>query len=180
MNATNFSLEFPLNLSEIRKLNKMYFEHLFRQRILFVSIALVLFFIFFDLFDINLEDDFFLWLIRSLAAIIFFVIIENFFVDVVSRFAFQMAKRLLKFKKLNSRYKFVFTGSKVCIRFPLGRLTHKWTTIEKAILTKNFLFLYIKEENNYIISISRKDFDYRKMEELLAFVEQNVMPILKV
>ncbi|MNE61063.1 hypothetical protein D3C80_1562470 [compost metagenome] len=74
----------------------------------------------------------------------------------------------------------MFTNSKVCIRFPLGRLTHKWNTIEKAILTKNFLFLYIKEENNYIISISRKDYDCRKMEELLAFVEQNVTHIIKV
>lgn len=180
MNTTNFSLEFPLNFSEIRKINKMYFEHLFKQHIIFVSILILLLLIFSDLSNINLEDDFFLWLIRSLGIIIFFVIIENSFIDLVSGVTFQIARRLLRFKKLNRRYKFVFTNSKVCIRFPLGRLTHKWNTIEKAILTKNFLFLYIKEENNYIISISRKDYDCRKMEELLAFVEQNVTHIIKV
>lgn len=180
MNTTNFSLEFPLNFSEIRKLNKMYFEHLFKQHIIFISIFILLVLIFFDLININFEDDFFLWLIRSLGIIVFFVIIENSFVDTLSEFVFKIVKRLLRFKKLNSRYKFVFTNSKVCIRFPLGRLTHKWTTIEKAILTKSFLFLYIKEQNNYIISISRKDYDYRKMEELLAFVEQNVVHVIKV
>ncbi|MBO9586341.1 MAG: hypothetical protein J7574_19430 [Flavobacterium sp.] len=180
MNATNFSLEFPLNLSEIRKLNKMYFKHLFRQRIVFISVGILLSVIFFDFTNSNLEDDFFLWIIRSLVVVVFFIIIENSFVDVVSKATFQLARKFLRFKKLNNRYKFVFTGSKVCIRFPLGRLTHKWTTIEKAILTKNFLFLYIKEQNNYIISISRKDYDRRKMEELLRFVEQNVTHIIKV
>ncbi|SCY92845.1 YcxB-like protein [Flavobacterium anhuiense] len=178
MNTTNFFLEFPLNFSEIRKLNKMYFEHLFKQRVIFISILILLLLIFSDFININFEDDFFLWLIRSLGIIVFFVVFENSFVDAVSGITFQIAKRLLRFKNLNSRYKFVFTNSKLCIRFPLGRLTHKWATIEKAILTKNFLFLYIKEQNNYIISISRKD--CRKMEELLTFVEQNVIHIIKV
>lgn len=180
MNTTNFSLEFALNLSEIRKLNKMYFEHLFKQQMIFVSIMLLLFLIFFDFFTINFEDDFFLWLIRSLAFIAFFVIIENSFVDAVSRIIFQLTRKLLVFNNLSRKFRFVFTGSRVCIQFPLGRLTHNWTAIEKAILTKNFLFLYIKEQNNYIISISRKDYDCRKMEELLAFVEQNVIHIIKV
>lgn len=158
----------------------MYFEHLFRERIIFVSIVILVFFIFFDFPIINIEDDFFLWIIRSLAIIVFFVIVENSFVDAVSRITFQLAKKLLKFEKLNSKYKFIFTDSKVSIRLPLGKLTHKWTAIEKAILTKNFLFLYIKEENNYIISISRKDYNCRKMEELLTFVEQNVVHIIKI
>ncbi|MEN2488645.1 hypothetical protein AAYQ05_12670 [Flavobacterium sp. B11] len=180
MNPSNFSLEFQLHLSEIRKLNKMYFEHLFKDRIVFISILVLLFVIFFDFSHINLEADFFLWLIRSLAIIVFFVVIENSFIDAISKMAFQLAKRFVKFRKLNNRYKFIFTDSQLCIRFPLGQLTHKWTAIEKAILTKNFLFLYIKGQNNYIITISRKDYDCRKMEELLAFVENNVTHIIKV
>jgi len=180
MNTTNFSLEFPLNLSEIRKLNKMYFEHLFKERIIFASLLILLFLILFDLTHINLEEDFFLWLIRSLAIIVFFVMIENLVVDLVSRMVFQLAKKAVKFHTLSSRFRFIFTGSRVCVRFPLGSLTHKWTTIEKAILTKDFLFLYIKEHNNYIISISRKAYDYRKMEELLVFVENNVTRIIKI
>jgi hypothetical protein len=180
MNATNFSLEFPLNLSEIRRLNKMYFKHSFKERIIFVSILILLFIIFFDLTHINLEEDFFLWLIRSLAIIVFFVIIGNWLIDFVSRMVFQLAERAVKFHTLSSRYRFIFTGSRVCVRFPLGSLTHKWTAIEKAILTKDFLFLYIKEHNNYIISISRKAYDCRKMEELLTFVENNVTRIIKI
>ncbi|KAF2340252.1 YcxB family protein [Flavobacterium tistrianum] len=180
MNATNFSLEFPLNLFEIRKLNKMYFEHLFKERVILVSILILLLLIFLDLSNIDLETDFLVWLIRSLAVIVFFVIIENSFVDAISGIVFKLTKRLLKFKKLNNRYRFKFTNSKFCIQFPLGSLTHKWTTIEKAILTKNFLFLYIKEHNNYIITISRKDFDCRKMEDLLAFVENNVTQVIKI
>lgn len=180
MNTTNFSLEFPLNLSEIRKLNKMYFEHLFKQRIIFASVLILLFLVFFDLSDFDPEADFFLWLIRSLAIIVSFVIFENIFVDTLSKIAFQFTKKLLKINKLNNRYRFIFTGSEICIRFPFGCQTHKWTAIERAILTKSFLFLYIKEQNNYIISISRKDFDRRKMEKLLAFVEKNVINIIKI
>jgi len=180
MNTTNFSLEFPLRLSEIRKLNKMYFEHLFRERVVFVSILILLLLIFLDLSNIDFETDFLFWLIRSLVVIVFFVVIENSFADAISGIVFKLTKRLLKFKKLNSRYKFKFTSSKVCIQFPLGNLTHKWTTIEKVILTKNFLFLYIKGRNNYIITISRKDYDCRKIEELLVFVENNVTQIIKI
>lgn len=62
----------------------------------------------------------------------------------------------------------------------LGEIIHKWSQIEKAILTKDFFFLYIKDRNRYIISISNKDNNGRKMDELIAFVETNVTPITKV
>jgi len=62
----------------------------------------------------------------------------------------------------------------------LGEFAHKWTQIEKAILTKDFFFLYIKERNGYIISISNKDTETRNMKELIAFVENNVTQITKV
>ena len=61
-----------------------------------------------------------------------------------------------------------------------GEIVHKWSQIEKAILTKDFFFLYIKDRNRYIISISNKDNNDRKMDELIAFVESNVTPVTKV
>lgn len=61
-----------------------------------------------------------------------------------------------------------------------GEIVHKWSQIEKAILTKDFFFLYIKDRNRYIISISNKDNNDRKMDELIAFVESNVTRVTKV
>ncbi|WP_167365446.1 YcxB family protein [Flavobacterium phragmitis] len=86
----------------------------------------------------------------------------------------------MRLDKFPNRYKLTFTYSDICVKSPLGELTHKWSKIEKVILTKNFLFFYIKERNGYIISISKKDSDYRKIEELLSFVEKNVIPVIKV
>lgn len=180
MNATNFLLEFELNISEIRKLNKMYFEHLFRERFIFISLFFLLFLIFVDFAYINEDQDFSAWLIRSLALIVFFVIIEYSFINTISKIGFQLTKRLLKSNRFNNRYKITFTSLEIYVKSPLGELTHKWASIEKVILTKNFLFLYVRGRNNYIISISNKDYDFRKMEELLVFVEKNVTRIIKV
>lgn len=179
MNVTNFLLEFELNISEIRKLNKMYFKHLFRERFIFISFFFLLVLIFFD-FTYNVDIDLYAWLIRSLLLIVFFVIIEHSLINTISKISFQITNKLLKLNRLHSQYKIRFTSLEIYVRSPLGELMHKWSTIEKAILTKNFLFLYVRGRNNYIISISRKDYDYRKTEELLIFVEKNVTRIIKV
>ncbi|MBL0738551.1 YcxB family protein [Flavobacterium sp. GN10] len=180
MNTTNFLLEFKLNFSEIRKLNKMYFKYLFRERFIYISIFFPLIVISFDFASINEDTDLSAWLIRSLALIIFFVAIEYSFINTISKISFQLTKKLLKFERFHSKYKITFTSEEIYVRSPLGELTHKWSKIEKAILTKNFLFLYVKERNNYIISISRKDYNFRKIEELLIFIEKNAIPIVKV
>ncbi|KAF2327874.1 hypothetical protein [Flavobacterium ginsenosidimutans] len=180
MNTTNFLLEFELNISEIRKLNKMYFEHLFRDRFIFISLFFLLVLIFFDFAYINEDQDISAWLIRSLALIVFFVVIEYSFINTISKIGFQLTKKFLKSDRFHNRYKIRFTSLEIYVKSPLGELIHKWTSIEKAILTKNFLFLYVRGRNNYIISISNKDYDFRKMEELLAFVEKNVTHIIKV
>lgn len=62
----------------------------------------------------------------------------------------------------------------------MGEIAHRWDQIEKAILTKDFLFLYIKDRNGYIITISNKDENGRNMDQLIAFVESNVTSIKKV
>lgn len=177
MTAANFSLEFQLSISEIRKLNKMYFRHLFKERIVFCLFAVLILIIFVDYI---LEIDFLQWLIQSLLLVVFFVVIQFSFLDFISKAIFKLTKRVLQAEKFQSKYKLTFTYSNISVRSPLGELTHKWSKIEKVILTKNFLFLYVKERNGYIISISKKDYDCRKMEELLSFVEKNVIHVVKV
>lgn len=177
MTAAGFSLEFQMNVSEVKKLNKMYFKHLFRERIVFCLLAALLLMI---LIEYLIETDFFDWLIKSLFLIVFFVIIQFSFIDVISKTIFNWTKKMMKLDKFPDRYKLAFTYSDICVKSPLGELTHKWSNIEKVISTRDFLFFYIKERNNYIISISKKDSDSRKIEELLSFVEKNVVSIIKV
>jgi len=62
----------------------------------------------------------------------------------------------------------------------MGEVVHKWSQIEKAILTKDFFFLYVRGRNNYIISISSKYNNGRKIDELISFVEHNVTHINKI
>lgn len=177
MTAANFSLEFQLNISEIRKLNKMYFRHLFKERIVFGLLFILMLTIFVDFI---IETDFFQWLIKSLVLIVLFVLIHFSCTDIISRMVFQLTKKLLQLDRFHNSYKLKFTYSDICITSPLGELTHKWTKIEKVISTKSFLFLYIKERNNYIISISKKNYNTLKMEELLGFVEKNIMNVTRV
>lgn len=158
----------------------MYFKQLLRERLVFISLLLLILLVSFDFTHINLANDFFDWLLRSLVLIIIFVFIERSFVNVISKFFFQLTDKLLKFDKFHNRYRFTFTSSNICVKSPLGELRHKWSNIEKVILTKNFLFLYIKDRNNYIISISKKEYDFRKMEDLIVFLEKNVTHIIKV
>lgn len=180
MTSSNFLLEFQLNISEIKKLDKMYFVHLFRDRIMFVSFIVLASLIAVDFLNINLDIDYFSWLMRSLLLIVFFVIFHSSLIDTVSVLVFQLRKKLLKFDRFQCQYKFTFTDTIISIQSPLGVLTHKWSKIEKVITTKNFIFIYIKERNGYIISIKKKEYDLKKIQKLITFLEQNVTHIISV
>lgn len=177
MNTSNFSLQFELSVSEIRKLNKMYFEHLYKERILVLSCIVVFFLILLDLKD---DNDLMEWIIRSLILIIFFLILQYTIVNSVCKIIFGLAKKALKSENFLHKYHLNFTDSDICVHSPLGEFKHKWNKIEKAILTKDFFFLYVRERNGYIISIANKTCDGRNMKELLSFVESNVTHITKV
>ncbi|MBJ2126149.1 YcxB family protein [Flavobacterium sp. IB48] len=177
MNTANFSLEFQLNVSEIKMLNDMYFKHLFKDRIVFGLLIVLSLMI---LIDFSLEIDYLDWLIRSLLLVVFFVMIQFSLIDVISKAIFKLTKKIIGLNKSSNKYKLSFTHSNICVKSPLGELTHKWSKIEKVIQTKNFLFLYIKEQNSYIISISKKESNSKKIEELLSFVEKNVIHVVKV
>jgi len=177
MNSSDFSLQFELDVSEIQKLNKMYFENIYKDRILLASCAVLLFFIFFDLRG---EYDLIEWITRSLALIIFFLLVQYSVVNSVCKIIFRLAKKKLKSERFLNKYRFHFTSSFICVHSPLGDFTHNWSKIEKAILTKDFLFLYFKEKNGYIVSISNKCSNKRNMNELISFVENNVIHVAKV
>lgn len=177
MSTSNFSLEFELNVSEIRKLNKMYFKHIYEEKILAAFCIVLFFFIFFDLIG---DSDLIVWIIRSLALVIFFLMIQYSFVNSVSKITFQLSKKIFKSNHFINKYRLNFTNSFIYVHSPLGAFKHQWTKIEKVILTKDFFFLYVKESNGYIISISTKNSKARNMKELIAFVESNVMHITKV
>lgn len=180
MNTSNFSLEFDLNTSEIRKLNKMYFKGIYKKRVLFFLGAFLLVGICFDFFNLNGNNDLIEWSIRNLFIVTLFLLFQYLFVNAICKVIFQFINKLLKFDKFVSKYKFNFTNSFMYVHSPLGEFTHKWCYIEKAILTKDFFFLYFKEKNGSIISISNKCNGSRKMEELLAFIEKNVTHIIKI
>jgi hypothetical protein len=177
MNISNFSLEFELNTSEIQKLNKMYFKHLYKQRILVTSCIVIFFLIFFDLGSGN---DLMEGMIRSVVLIVFFLMVQYSFVNSVYKIICSLAKKLVKSETFINKYRLNCTNSFICVHSPLGAFTHNWTKIEKAILTKDFFFLYVKEKNNYIISISNRNANGRNMDELIAFVENNVTHVTKV
>ena len=177
MDVANFSLELGLSTSEIQKLNKMYFQHLYKDGILLLSGMILLFFI---LFNLSNENDLTEWIIRSLALIIFFLMVQYLFANSLCKMIFRLANKLLKSEKFINKYRLNFTDSFICVHSPLGRFTHKWAKIEKAILTRDFFLLYIKERNGYIISISNKCSNKRSIEELVSFVENNVTHVTKV
>ncbi|WP_370526659.1 YcxB family protein [Flavobacterium sp. MDT1-60] len=101
------------------------------------------------------------------------------FVNTTCKITFELIKKLLRFDRFLVKYKFNFTNSFIYVHSPLGEFVHKWTQIEKAILTKDFFFLYVKEKNGYIISISNKN-ENRNIKELITFVERNVIQVTKV
>lgn len=177
MTNTNFFLEFDLSLSEIRKLNKMYFKGLYHKRILFVLSVLLLGGVFFDFF--NSDNDLTHWIIRTFFVVACFLFFQYLIVNAACRVIFQVVNKLLEFEGFVNKYKFRFTSSFICIDSPLGAFTHKWCYIEKAILTKDFFFLYFRDKNGYIVSISNK-YKNRKIDELVAFLQNNVTPVIKV
>lgn len=177
MKSSNFSLQFELNVCEIQKLNKMYFKNIYKNRILVSSCIILLFLIFFDL---KSNNDLIEWIIRSLALIVFFLIVQYSLINSVSKMIFRLIKKVLKSENFANQYKLNFTSTSINICSPLGNFKHKWSKIEKAILTKDFLFLYVKDRNGYIISISNNCAGERNMEELISFVENNVVHVLKV
>jgi len=179
MNTSNFSLEFELNNSEIRKLNKMYFKDLYKERVVIASFLILLFLMFFDSFSFNDDNEFFQWIIKNVVLILLFFMFQYSIVNSICKIIFQLAKKLLKFDAFFSKYKFNFTNSFISVHSPLGEFVHNWSKIEKAILTKDFFFLYVKDRNGYIISISNKCND-RNMSELIDFVEKNVTQVTKV
>jgi len=181
MNTTNFSLEFGLNAVEIQKLNKMYFKNLYIERVRIFFVLLLVVSIFYDFFDLDKSNDvdFINWIIRDLAFVIIFLLLQYSFVNSVCKLIFQLIKKLVKSRVFVDQYKFNFTGSSIYVHSPLGEFVHKWTQIEKAILTKDFFLLYVKERNGYIISISNKNKE-RNLDKLITFIENNVTCITKV
>jgi len=180
MSNSGFFLEFELNIGEIRKLNKMYFKSLYRERVVVFSGILLISAVFFDFFDLNDEIDYIQWLVRNLILIVLFFLFQYSFVNTISKVVFQFIKKLLKYNRFSKKYKFNFTNSRIYVHSPMGEVVHKWSQIEKAILTKDFFFLYVRGRNNYIISISSKYNNGRKIDELISFVEHNVTHINKI
>lgn len=180
MSANAFLLEFQLKNSEIKKLNKMYIENLLHNIVFCSFFAIFSLCVFFDFINTDSTSDLNQWLIKSVIFIILIVIIQISTVDMITRLIYKIVKRLLKFDKFQSQYKLIFNYTDICIRSPFVELTHKWSKIDKVILTKDSLFIYLKEQNAYIISISTKNCEFRKMQELVDFVEKNVMQVLKV
>ncbi|MNY19007.1 hypothetical protein D3C86_1524200 [compost metagenome] len=179
MNASNFSLEFRLSADEVRKLNKMYFKNLYKGRVQILFGFVLLFYIFSSFFDLSNGSDLITWIIRNLTFVIIFFMFQYSFVNTTSKLTFELIKKLLRFDGFLMKYKFNFTNSFIYVHSPLGGFVHKWTQIEKAILTKDFFFLYVKGKNRYIISISNKN-QNRDIKELIAFVERNVIQVMKV
>ncbi|SEO62817.1 YcxB-like protein [Flavobacterium sp. CF108] len=177
MNTPNFSLEFGLDVSEIQKLNKMYFKHLYKERIL-ALFSIILFFLIF--IDLKNGKDLIDWIIRSLLFVVLFLMIQYSVVNSICKIIFRLAKRLLQSENFINKYRFNFTNTFIYVQSPLGRFKHKWSKIEKAMLTKDFFFLYVKERNGYIISIANNARNERDIEKLVAFVENNVTHVTKV
>lgn len=176
----DFALEFKLNSVEIRKLNKMYFKRIYKERFRFFSFILLFFLIFFDVFDWNDDNDLIRWFSRNLVLILFFILFQCQIVNTLCRSFFKLIRKLMKFKRFLRSYKFNFTNSFIHVYSPLGEVEYKWGEIEKAILTKDFFFLYIKEKKEYVISISNKENEERNIKKLIAFVENNVTKITKI
>lgn len=180
MNTTSFFLEFDLNIGEIHKLNKMYFEKLYKQKVTIFSGIFLVYMIFFDFFDLRDDIDCIKWVVRNLFFVIFYITFQYSIVKTITAIIFQFTKKLAKYGRFSKKYKFNFSPSGICVHSPLGEVIHKWGKIEKAILTRDFFFLYIKDTNGYIISISNKYNERKKINELIAFVERNVTRITKV
>lgn len=180
MNGANFSLEFKLDINEIQKLHKMYFKDLYKKKVMVFLSTLFFAFVFFNLFNLSSNNDIVQWIVGSLILVILFLLFHYSLVDAICKMTFHLIKRLLQFEGFVKKYKFSFTDSFICVRSPIGVFKHQWSCIEKVIMTKDFLFLHVKDKNGYIISISNKYNSSRQMKELISFVNKNVTQITKV
>ena len=108
----DFTLEFKLNSIEIRKLNKMYFKRIYKERFRFFSLILLFFLIFFDVFDWNDDNDFIRWFSRNLVLILFFLLFQSHIVNTLCRTFFKLIRKLMKFERFLRSYKFNFTNSR--------------------------------------------------------------------
>lgn len=141
MNAPNFSLEMELSVSEVRKLNKMYFKHTYKRKVLKVLCIVLFFLVFFDLIR---DIDLFVWIIRSLSQVILFLIFQQAIVSSISKIFFRLVE--IKSNLFINKYRLIFNSSFFCVQSPLGDFQHEWNSIEKAILTKK-IFFFIRKGN---------------------------------
>jgi len=180
MNTSRFSLEFELNVAEVRKLNKMYFKCLYKERVTVLTVIVLVFLIFVDFLSVDNDDDFIKWQLRNTVLIVLFLMFHYTVVKTICRLIFQFTKKIADCSTLFSKYKFNFTNSFIYVQSPLGAFAHKWSQIEKAVLTKDFFFLYVKDNDQHIISISNKFDESRNINELIEFVESNVTKVIKM
>jgi len=180
MNTSKFSLEIELNVIEIQKLNKMYFKHLYKERVTYATVLVLLILIFFDFFSLHTDTDLLQWILRNFVLILLFLMFHYSLVNTICKIIFKLTKKFLAYTNCMGKYKLNFTNSCIYVNSPLGAFAHKWSQIEKAILTKDFFFLYVKDAEQHIISISNKHTDGRNMNKLLTFVESNVTEITKI
>lgn len=177
MGTSTFSLEFDLNMAEIRNLHKMYFKDLYKKRVMFFLAVTLVIFVYSDW---NGNNDFFQWIIKDLFLVILFLLFHYPIVNTICKVTFRLVRKLLKFDRFSRQYKFSFTNSFIEVHSPLGGFTHRWCQIEKAILTKDCFLLYIKDKNGYIISISNKENCSKKIEKLIEFIDCNVTHVERI
>ncbi|MEZ0131137.1 hypothetical protein AB9T88_15750 [Flavobacterium sp. LBUM151] len=164
----------------MRKLNKMYFKRFYKERATVFSVIVLLTLILLDFFSQNTDEDFIKWQLRTVVIIVLFLIFRYSIVNIICRIIFQLTIKLIKNTDILGKYRFNFTNSCIYVQSPLGAFNHKWEQIEKAILTKDFFFLYVNDKDEHIISISNKYNKDRDINELISFVESNVTGITKM
>lgn len=180
MNTSKFSAEFELNITEIQKINKMYFKRLYKGRVTFFFVIITVSFLLYDFLNLESQEDFLKFQVRSLVLVVLFFMFHYSFVNVTCRLLFKLIRRLMGYSTLIGKYKLNFTSSDIHVNSPLGAFAHKWSQIDKAVLTKDFFFLYVRDKEQHIISISNKFNSNRNMTDLITFVDRHVTQIMKM
>ncbi|WP_166922253.1 hypothetical protein [Flavobacterium poyangense] len=158
----------------------MYFKRLCKERVTFFFIIALTCCIFFDFFNLENDDDFIKWQLRSLVLVVSFFIFHYALANTICKVIFTVIRKLVRCSNFVGKYRLNFTNSCIYVKAPLGAFAHKWNQIEKAILTKDFFFLYVKDADHHIITISNRGKNDKKRNDLIAFVEHNVTEITKV
>ncbi|MFH7013555.1 YcxB family protein [Flavobacterium sp. FlaQc-52] len=180
MNTSKISIEFELNVTEIQKLNKMYFKRLYKERVTVLFTIALVGFIFLDFFNLKSDDDVLKWYLRSAVLMVSFFVFHYAFVNTICKVIFKVMRKLEGYTNFIGKYRLNFTNSNIRVNSPIGAFVHKWSQIEKAVLTKDFFFLYVKDTDQHIISISNRCKNGRNLSDLIAFVENNVTEIMKI